>query len=135
MNAAQLAEEWINAMNAHDLERMAAILTEDAVGDEVAETEPRRGREKIVEGYREVFTAYPDCRAEIVNRLIGDDQALVEIRFKAVNKGAFRGTAASNKPIDLRIAYIIRERNDKIARVTEYYDLVTLLTQQQIMPK
>jgi steroid delta-isomerase-like uncharacterized protein len=135
MSVAQLADEWISAMNAHDLERMAAILTEDAVGDEVAETEPRRGRERIVEGYREVFTAYPDCRAEIVNRLIRDDQALVEIRFKAVNKGAFRGTPASNKPIDLRIAYIIRERNDKIARVTEYYDVVTLLTQQGMMSK
>jgi hypothetical protein len=34
MNAAQSAEEMINAMNAHDLERMAAILTVDAVGDD-----------------------------------------------------------------------------------------------------
>jgi ketosteroid isomerase-like protein len=43
MNAGQLAEEWIIAMNARDVERMAALLTEDAVGDEVAESEPRRG--------------------------------------------------------------------------------------------
>ena len=72
MNATQLAEEWINAMNTHDLERMATILTENAVGDH---------------------------------------QALVEIRFKAVNK-AFMGPA-SNKPIELRIAYIIgKERQD-----------------------
>ena len=135
MNAGQLAEEWIIAMNAHDVERMAALLTEDAVGDEVAEPETRIGRDKIADGYREVFAGYPDCTAEIVNRVIGSDQAVVEVRFKGTNKGAFRGTPATNKPIDLRIAYIIKARQSKIERITEYYDLVTLLTQQGMMPK
>jgi steroid delta-isomerase-like uncharacterized protein len=135
MNTAELAEEWIAAMNAHDVERMAALLTEDAVGDEVAEAEPKRGRDSIAEGYREVFAGYPDCVAEIVNRIVGEDQAVVEVRFKGTNKGAFRGTPATDKPIDLRIAYIIKARQGKIERVTEYYDLVTLLTQQGMMPK
>jgi steroid delta-isomerase-like uncharacterized protein len=132
---ARLAEQWIAAMNAHDVEGMAGLLAEDAVGDEVAEAEPRRGRDKIAEGYREVFAGYPDCTAEILNRVIGSDQAVVEVRFKGTNKGAFRGTAATNKPIDLRIAYIIKARRGKIECVTEYYDLVTLLTQQGMMPK
>lgn len=135
MNAGQLAEEWIIAMNARDVERMAALLTEDAVGDEVAESEPRRGRDRIAEGYREVFAGYPDCVAEIVNRVVDEDQAVVEVRFTGTNKGPFRGTPATDKPIDLRIAYIIKARLGKIERVTEYYDLVTLLTQQGMMPK
>lgn len=135
MNTAELAEEWIAAMNAHDVERMAALLAEDAVGDEVAEAEPRYGRDKIADGYRELFAGYPDCVAEIVNCIVGENQAVVEVRFKGTNKGAFRGTAATNKPIDLRIAYIIKARQGKIERVTEYYDLVTLLTQQGMMPK
>jgi steroid delta-isomerase-like uncharacterized protein len=135
MSVEQLAEQWIAAMNAHDAERMAALLTEDAVGDEVAESEPRRGRDKIADGYREVFAGYPDCVAEIVNRVIGSDQAVIEVRFKGTNKGAFRGTPATNKPIGLRIAYVIKARRGKIERVTEYYDVVTLLTQQGMMPK
>ncbi len=135
MSVAYLAEQWIAAMNAHDVEHMGALLTEDAVGDEVAESEPRKGRDKIAEGYREVFTGYPDCTAEIVNRVIGTDQAVVEVRFKGTNRGTFRGTPATNKPIDLRIAYIVKARRGKIERVTEYYDLATLLNQQGMMPK
>ena len=135
MSVAELAEQWVAAMNAHDVEGMAALLTEDVVGDEVAEAEPRRGRDSIAEGYREVFAGYPDCTAEMLNRVIGEDQVVVEVRFKGTNKGAFRGTPATNKPIDVRIAYIIKARRGKIERVTEYYDLVTLLTQQGMMPK
>jgi hypothetical protein len=37
--------------------------------------------------------------------MIGKSQAVVEVRFKGTNKGAFSGTPATNKPIDLRIAY------------------------------
>jgi steroid delta-isomerase-like uncharacterized protein len=135
MNTAELAEEWISAMNARSVERMATLLTEDAVADEVAEAEPRRGRDSIAEAYREVFAGYPDCKAEIVNRVIGSDQALVEVRFKATNKGVFRGTPATNKPIDVRIAYILKTEGSKISRVTEYYDTATLLAQQGMMPK
>lgn len=135
MNTAQLAEEWISAMNAHNVERMASLLTEDAVADEVAEDEPRKGRDSIAEAYREVFAGYPDCKSEILNRVIGVDQAVVEVRFKGINVGAFRGTHATNKPIDLRIAYILKIKDGKISRVTEYYDLATLLVQQGMMPK
>jgi steroid delta-isomerase-like uncharacterized protein len=135
LNVAQLAEEWISAMNARDLERMGSLLTEDALADEVAEAEPRRGRGSIKEAYREVFEGYPDCEAEILNRVIGSDQAVVEVRFKGTNKGPFRGTPATHKPIDLRIAYILKVANGKISHITEYYDVVTLLTQQGILPK
>ncbi len=135
MSVAKVAEEWIIAMNAHDLRRMASLLQEDAVADEVAETEPRRGRKSIEEAYREVFEGYPDCEAKTLNQIIGSDQALIEVSFKATNRGSFRGSPATNKPIDLRIAYILKVEKGKISRITEYYDLVTLLTQQGTFPK
>jgi len=135
LNVAQLAEEWISAMSARNVERMGSLLTEDAIADEVAETRPRKGRKSIEEAYREVFEGYPDCEAEILNRVIGSDQAVVEVRFKGTNKGPFRGTPATNKPIDLRIAYILKVENGKISYVTEYYDVATLLTQQGMLPK
>jgi steroid delta-isomerase-like uncharacterized protein len=130
-----LAEEWIFAMNAHDVKRMMSLLTEDAVAEEVPENEPRRGRKSIGEAYREVFEGYPDCNAKILNQIIGSDQALIEVSFKATNKGSFRGSPATNKPIDLRIAYILKAEKGKISHITEYYDLVTLLIQQGAFPK
>lgn len=135
LDVAQLAEEWISAMNAHDAERMGSLLTEDAVAEEVAETEPRRGRESIEEAYLELFKGYPDCEAEILNQVISSDQAVVEVRFKATNEGPFRGTPATHKTIELRIAYILKVENGKISFVTEYYDLATLLSQQGMLPR
>jgi steroid delta-isomerase-like uncharacterized protein len=133
--AAQIAEEWVSAMNAHNVERMVSLLTEDAIADEVVENKPREGRESIAGAYREVFAGYPDCKAEILNLIVDSDQAVVEVRFKGTNNGAFRGTPATDRPIDLRIAYILKVKNGRICKVTEYYDLATVLTQQGLMTK
>ena len=47
-------------------------------------------------------------------------------RRSGTNKGAFRGTPATGKFLDIRIVYIFKIDNKKVRGITEYYDGATL---------
>jgi len=48
----------------------------------------------------------------------------------ATNSGVFRGAEPTGKRVDLRIAYFFKLKDGRIDKITEYYDLATLLVQQ-----
>jgi len=117
----ETATLWMNAMNAHDLSAMASLYAENVVGLEVADP-PEHNKEGLIASYKDLFSAYPDCRAETLNAFEGADQAVIEIRWTGTNTGPFRGAPPTQAVSDVRIAYIFRVAGDKIAGITEYYD-------------
>jgi steroid delta-isomerase-like uncharacterized protein len=125
----EIARKWLNAMNEHDADRMSALCWEDAVGDEVADPPPAQGRDQIANSYRELFAGFPDSKAEIQNIFSGQDQVLAEVRWTGTNKADFRGSPATGKFVDIRIAYIFKIEGGKIRRITEYYDGATVANQ------
>ena len=128
----EIAKKWLRAMNKHDVERMSSLCWENAVGDEVASPPPAEGREQIAKNYRELFDAFPDCKAEILNIFSGSDQVLAEVCWTGTNKASFRGSPATRKFVDIRIAYIFKIEKGKIRRITEYYDGAAVATQMGI---
>jgi predicted ester cyclase len=58
------------------------------------------------------------------------DVVICQVRWTATNTGVFRGLDPTGKKVDLRIAYFLTLKDGKIAKITEYYDLATLLVQQ-----
>lgn len=130
----EIAKSWLRAMNDHDIDRMSALCWEDAVGDEVADPPPADSRDQIASSYRELFTAYPDCAAKILNIFAGENQVLAEVRWTGTNKSDFRGTPATGKFVDIRIAYIFKIDDKKIRRITEYYDGAAVARQMGLSP-
>jgi len=127
--AIHIARKWLDAMNGHDAERMSFLCWEDATGEEVASPPPAVGREQIAKSYRELFEGFPDCKAEILNIFSGQDQVLAEVRWSGTNRADFRGTPATGRFVDIRIAYIFRVEKGKIRRIAEYYDGAAVATQ------
>jgi len=116
-----VAREWLDAINIHDLPRMSALFAEDAMGDEVPDP-PVRDREGLEESYRELFCSYPDCKTELLNIFSSGDQVLAEVRWTGTNTREFQGQPTTNELADLRIAYIFKVEGGKIKKITEYYD-------------
>jgi steroid delta-isomerase-like uncharacterized protein len=117
----KIAKLWMDAMNAHDLDTMSALYAEDISALEIADP-TEHDRVGLITSYVDLLSAYPDCKAEILNTFEDSEQALIEIRWIGTNTGSFRGDEPTNKVSDLRIAYIFRVRNDRIVQMTEYYD-------------
>jgi len=118
----KISEKWFKTMNEHDVAAMSALCSEDAVGEEIAEPLLSLGREQIAKSYRELFAAFPDCNCNIENIFSGQGQVLAEVRWKGTNRGDFRGIPATGKVVDVKIAYIFRISENKITKITEYYD-------------
>lgn len=129
-----IATSWLRAMNEYDIDKMSSLCWEDVVGEEVATSDPAEGREQLASNYRELFAAHPDCKAEILNIFSGQNQVLAEVRWTGTNTGDFRGTPATGKLVDIRIAYIFKIDGRKIRRITEYYDGATIDRQMGLSP-
>ncbi|MBU0514926.1 MAG: ester cyclase [Proteobacteria bacterium] len=123
-------DQFFAAMNRYDVEGMAALLADNVVAWEVAEAEPCRGLHAFKKSYTGLFIGYPDCRCEILEKHDAGQDVIYEVRWTATNTGVFKGVDPTGKPVDLRIAYFFKFDGDKIIRITEYYDLATLLVQQ-----
>lgn len=125
-----IRDGFLAAMNEHDAEKMAQYCAEDVVADEVAEPAPFIGVQAFKEAYSGLFEGYPDCHSEILETHMDNDTIICQVRWTATNTGVFRGIDPTGKKVDLRIAYFLTLRDGKIKRITEYYDLATLLVQQ-----
>ena len=126
----EVRDGFFAAMNEHNVEKMAHYCTDDIVADEVAEPEPFLGVEAFKQSYSDVFEGYPDCHAEVLETFVDVDTIMCQVRWDATNSGIFRGAEPTGKKVDLRIAYFLSTKEGKITRITEYYDLATLLIQQ-----
>ena len=124
-----LVKQWLDAMNKHNVKKMTTFCTKDAVGDEVADPPPAQGRDQIVKSYQELFKGFSDCKVEILNIFSGKGQVLAEVRWSGTNRAEFRGTPATERFVDIRIAYVFRIEKGRIRRITEYYDGATVATQ------
>jgi steroid delta-isomerase-like uncharacterized protein len=125
-----IRDGFFAAMNEHDVEKMAQYCTADIVADEVAEPEPFVGIDAFKGSYSDVFEGYPDCQAEVIDTLLDNDTIVCQVRWYATNTGIFRGEEPTGKKVDIRIAYFLKIEKGKINKITEYYDLATLLVQQ-----
>ncbi len=128
--AIQLIEGFFRAMNEHNAERMGDYCTEGVVADEVAEPEPFVGVENFKNSYAGLFQGYPDCTAEVEQWVVDGDAVVCQVRWRATNSGVFRGSEPTGKKVDIRIAYFFKLKGGKIDRITEYYDVATIMVQQ-----
>lgn len=125
----ELAEKWVEAMNKHDAELLGSLCADDVVSREMAEPEAFEGKTAVINAYKELFSAFPDCTTEIVNRIADEKGVLLEVLWKGTSKGPFRGTPPTGKKVELPIAYVFEIENGKIKKVREYYDALTYINQ------
>lgn len=123
-------EAFFNAMNEHDVEMIGKFCAQGIVADEVAEPETFNGVDAFKQAYSDLFEGYPDSIAQVEECFVDGGNVICHVRWRGTNSGFFRGTDPTGKKVDLRIAYFFKLREGKIDRITEYYDGVTLLTQQ-----
>lgn len=128
--AIQVIEGFFRAMNEHDVENMGGYCTEGVIADEVAEPETFDGVDHFKKSYSELFQGYPDCTAEVDQWVVDGDAVVCQVRWRATNSGVFRGAEPTGKKVDIRIAYFFKLRDGRIDRITEYYDVATIMVQQ-----
>jgi len=125
----RLVHELYTAWSLHQPERIDLIFTDDAVYEDVAGGQIVRGKEAIKQLLRAAYAWAPDFRVAMKSLIVADDTAAAEWVSEGIQTGPIGELPASGNSFQLRGASILNFQNGKIAKVTDYYDMVTFLRQ------
>lgn len=135
----RIDEEFIAAWNIHNPDRAIALLSDDATWRDVGSSKPLRKAE-IREYLQNWFTAFPDLKAVVKNRVVTDDQIAAEIEFTGTNTGPLQmmpdtpAIPPTGKKVMSTGTYFVRVRNGKGVEVHNYPDGAGLMKQLGLMP-
>lgn len=136
----KLDEEEIAAWNAHDVERAVAIFPDDVVWHDVSIPQPLKGKDAIRQYLQGWFSAFPDIKITVKNRVVTEDQVAAELEFMGTNKGALQlspnapAIPVTGKAVTGKGTYFVRFKNGKPVEVHTYPDAAGMMMQLGLMP-
>jgi steroid delta-isomerase-like uncharacterized protein len=135
----KLDEELNEAINAHDVERIMALLADDVVATNVAFPEPIRGKVAYGQFYQGSFDAFSDYTVVVKNRVVSEDRVATEIEFSGTHTGPLvLGPGNPIPPTGNKFAaqgaYFFRVREGKIAEIHMHPDIAGFLMQLGLLP-
>jgi steroid delta-isomerase-like uncharacterized protein len=130
-------KDSITAFNKGDLNQAVDHYAENA--EVVDPTGKYVGRSQILASQKVWQTAFPDAKGEVTNQIAEGEQVLTEATFRGTHTGPLAGpngmtVPATNKKIDMHLAFIDLFKDGKIQRERAYFDLAGLMQQLGLSP-
>ena len=135
----KLDDEEIAAWNAHDVERAAAVFPDDIVWHDTGIPQPLRGKDALRQYLQGWFTAFPDIKITVTNRVASEDQVASELDFTGTNSGPLQlgpgmTIPATGRKVNGKGTYFVRFKDGKAVEVHSYPDLAGMMMQLGLMP-
>ena len=136
MDGAELQEfidRYNAAWNAHDVEAIVSMHTEDSVFENHVTGDRNVGREQIGSAVAGIFSVFPDLSFETRRAYVREDLVVQEWTARGTHEGTMRRSGIEVPPTGRRVEYkgmdVIPIREGLVARKDVYSDSVTLLRQ------
>ena len=135
-----IVRDLFDAFNDHDLDRVAAMVSEDfELVDFAAEGQVFRGPQGILQWLQIFLRALPDAKTELTNVVAeGENWVFTEFIGKGTHTGPLVGPAGTIPPTGRRIEFpvgeLMRVEEGKFTLVHVYYDGATLIRQLGVFP-
>ncbi|MBB2495662.1 ester cyclase [Aquipseudomonas ullengensis] len=124
-DAKAIVDGYMAAWNAHDANKAATFLAEDAVYFDATVGTPQNGKAAARDNVIKVFVgAVPDLKWEMTSApIVSADGIAFQWKFSGNNTGAWGAeTPATGKPLSFEGVSFIRIKGGKIAYQGDYYD-------------
>jgi steroid delta-isomerase-like uncharacterized protein len=130
--------EEIAAWNAHDVERAAAVFPDDVVWIDAGSPQPMN-KDGLRQYLQDWFTAFPDIKITVTNRVVTEDQVASELDFTGTNNGPLQmgpgvTIPATGRKVNGKGTYFVRFKDGKPVEVHSYPDLAGMMMQLGLMP-
>ncbi len=121
MDARATVERYLAALSSADVERTAALVTEDFVNEHTGELgSGLRGRAAYAERLPEFLAQFAALHYEVIDVIVQADRVAVRYRMTANFQG---------HPIDIPGVMLFRVADDLVAERTDVWDSLTFLRQ------
>lgn len=136
----KLDEKNFEAWNAHDVDGSLALYADDIVWQDVGSPQAFQGKEAVRQYIQGWFSAFPDIKITVTNRVITEDQVAGELEFTGTNNGPLQfapgmpAIPATGKKANGKATYFVRIKNGKAVEVHTYPDTAGMMMQLGLMP-
>lgn len=136
----KLDEEEIAAWNAHDVERAVAVYPDNVVWRDITNPQPLNGKDGIRQYLQGWFSAFPDIKITVNNRVATEDYVAAELDFEGTNNGALQlapgapAIPATGRKVIGKGTYFVRFKDGKAVEVHSYPDAAGMMMQLGLMP-
>jgi steroid delta-isomerase-like uncharacterized protein len=123
---AALLDKYAAAVNAHDTGTFSNICTDSYI--QHSGRSPS-GLAAQIENFQRIFSAMPDIRMKVEDRIIAGDRVVARNSFSATHDHAIRGIPPTGKAFTFRTIDIWRVENGKFAEHWDLTDTAEVLRQ------
>ena len=126
----QVIRRYYDLVNAGSPERFDEVCSPDLKGHAGAGADLAELKTSVAS----FLAPFPDLTAEPRNVVQEGDLVSVWISYRATQQGDFAGVPASGRRVKFAAWDLIRVRDAKIAEITQYCDLFTVMSQIGALP-
>jgi steroid delta-isomerase-like uncharacterized protein len=128
-----LIDRYNAAWNAHDVDAIVSMHTEDSVFENHVTGDRNVGREEIGRAIGGIFSVFPDLSFETRRSYVRDNLVVQEWTARGTHEGTMTRSGIEVEPTGRKVEYkgmdVIPIRDGLVARKDVYSDSVTLLRQ------
>jgi steroid delta-isomerase-like uncharacterized protein len=129
----ELIDRYNAAWNAHDVEAIVSMHTEDSVFENHVTGDVNVGREEIGRAIDGIFAVFPDLAFETRRAYVREDLVVQEWTARGTHEGPMTRSGIEVRPTGRKVEYkgmdVIPIRDGLVARKDVYSDSITLLRQ------
>jgi steroid delta-isomerase-like uncharacterized protein len=125
-----VVRRFYEMVNDGALKRFDEICAPDLKGHAGAGADLAQLKQSIG-SFREGF---PDLRAEVRHAVAEGDLVSTWVSYRGTHKGEFAGLSGSGRPVKFVAWDLIRVKDGRIAEITQYCDVFTLMNQIGALP-
>jgi steroid delta-isomerase-like uncharacterized protein len=137
-DARQLGQQFVDAFNAHDEDRIRELNAENAVIEAPGDVRIE-GREPTTQYALAWLRAFPDARITVHNELAEGNWVAQEFTFEGTHEDTLSSPngdiPATHKQLKGRGVQVFKVEGDVVTDTRLYFDQVQIMTQLGLMPE
>lgn len=134
-SVARLVTELVEAWNAHDPERVAALYAPTYEGTDVGEASPQRGPEAVRQMVTRYLSAFPDLEFVAQETIVQGQRAALMWKARGTHRGSLMNIPATNRPTEIRGMSLLTMEGEKITCETSIWDVAGFLRSIGLLPE
>lgn len=123
-----IADKLFASIAAHKPTDMLALLDDSVVESDQADHVDYK-KADLAATYQQLFTALPDAQVHVSQRFAAGPYVVLEGKLVGTHRGPLEGIAATNKPIEISFAEVLKIGNGKIVERWRFRDGMALTNQ------
>ena len=135
MTTDQFLTEFIQAWNAHDIERVSAFYAQDYEEIDVAQATPQRGRDSMRRQIACYLRAFPDLCVTLDRNVAQDHHIALFWTWSGTHRGTFMNIPPSGRSVTVRGSSLLEVTDGQVRRGWRVWDLAGLLRGLGLLPE